>query len=143
MSEQKKGRTQRRANQRRAPQPTRRIRNRRQRPAGRTRGNNARPAANGEGRREKRKASTTTPHHTLRHESLSTRETQIIKGVLARYARAAGKHKGDALRNACRRLIERAEADARAGNPRLLEAVIDALKPRTLDVQINFERHIH
>jgi hypothetical protein len=34
------------------------------------------------------------------------------------------------LRNACIRLIKRAENDARDGNPRLLEAITEVLKPR-------------
>jgi hypothetical protein len=58
--------------------------------------------------------------------------------VLARYQRAAGKEKADALRSACIRLIARAEKEAREGSPRLLEALIDALRPRTLDVQMHF-----
>ena len=69
---------------------------------------------------------------------LDARNMEIIRGVIARYGRAAGKEKADALRNACKRLIARAEREAQTGNPRLLEALIDALRPRTLDVQMHF-----
>jgi hypothetical protein len=98
------------------------VRNRGNKPKKRSGSHAPRPAAHRKIRSEEGQARTTTPDQPLRNESLSFVESQIINEAL--------KPVSAALRAAALRLLARAEAEARAGKPRLLEALTEILKPR-------------